>query len=59
MNFVQSLGATDQTSSMSQVWRKSFRDRFVAKKSEYGVNDLRAFAANDLRFLRQFAAATI
>jgi phenylalanyl-tRNA synthetase alpha chain len=32
-------------------------ERLVMMK--YGVNDLRAFAGNDLRFLRQFAAATI
>jgi hypothetical protein len=26
---------------------------------KYGVNDIRAFAGNDLRFLRQFARADI
>ena len=26
---------------------------------KYGINDVRAFAGNDLRFLRQFARASI
>jgi phenylalanyl-tRNA synthetase alpha chain len=32
-------------------------DRMVMMK--YGVNDIRAFAGNDLRFLGQFARASI